>query len=276
VTKKIIFITSTGRSGSKILADILNSHKDVKCTHEFAELKTQSLGVKFLVNKIDESNLSKQLKKIYDPIINSNKKKKFIDCSDNIARYISVLKQLYPDSKFVHLFRDGRKVVSSFFYKLNKEIYSRKFYDETHKFFLNKRKKLPMNKSYWNNPPKNMNLTNFKKLSQFNKICMYWSDTNEKIIHEFKKLKSNDKFLLNFEKFSANNAFRKKFFKFLGINFNKEKLKEITKTLSRPHNVIIPKDYGLTKKQNNLFKKNCAKIFKKLNYNFKKKYNVIY
>lgn len=209
-------------------------------------------------------------------MIKKNKKKFFIDCSDNIARYSPILKKLYPSSKYVHLYRDGRKVVSSIFYKLNKEIYNQKFYKETHKFFLNKRKKLPLHKSYWNNPPKKLSFVNFYKLSQFDKICHYWSDTNETIIDEFKKIKKEDKFLLNFEKFTESNAFRKKFFGFLNIKINDKKNMEISRILLRPHNVIIPKDFGLTTKQNVKFKKICGKIFKKLKYNFKSKYKVKY
>jgi hypothetical protein len=276
MTENIIFITSTGRSGSKILADILNSQKNITCKHEFAELRTQSLGVKFLAKKINKNELSKKLKKVYNPIIKKNKKKIFIDCSDNIARYLPVLKKLYPYSKFVHLYRDGRKVVSSIFYKLNKEIYNQKFYKETHKFFLDKRKKLPLHKSYWNNPPKKLGLESFNKLSQFDKICHYWSDTNETIIDEFKKLKTKDKFLLSFEKFTKSNTFRRKFFQFLNIEISNKKNNEILKILLRPHNVIVPKDFGLTVKQNIKFKKVCGKIFKKLKYNFKIKYIVKY
>ena len=68
--------------------------------------------------------------------------------------------------------------------------------------------------------------------------------------------------MLSFEKFTESNAFRKKFFGFLNIKINDKKNIEISKILLRPHNVIIPKDFGLTTKQNVKFKKICGKILK--------------
>ena len=43
------------------------------------------------------------------------------------------------------------KVVSSIYYKLNIELYNKKFYNQTHNYFIGKIRSLPKKKNYWNN-----------------------------------------------------------------------------------------------------------------------------
>jgi hypothetical protein len=49
---------------------------------------------------------------------------KFLDSSNKLSHIAPLLKELYPHAKFIHLTRDGRKVVSSFYNKLGRNIYT--------------------------------------------------------------------------------------------------------------------------------------------------------
>lgn len=104
---KIIFIISSGRSGSKSLAYTLSSLDGVDCYH--------------LPTKIDNHNCVKYLKQISEmnsvrnELIKKSQKKKhhYIEVAQCLMHHISDVILKYPDCIIIHLVRDGRDFVRS-------------------------------------------------------------------------------------------------------------------------------------------------------------------
>ena len=52
--------------------------------------------------------------------------KKWVDSSNALPWIIKPLSKIFPDAYFIHLIRDGRKVVSSFYNKFGDIMYEEK------------------------------------------------------------------------------------------------------------------------------------------------------
>ena len=67
---------------------------------------------------------------------------------------------------------------------------------------------------------------------------------------------------MKLERFTSEKEYAERLFNFLKVEFSNEIFEEI----KVPHNVNIPKDFGLTKNQTEIFKKVCHESMKIFNY----------
>ena len=105
--KKIIFISSSGRSGSKSIASTLNNVDNVKAFHSPFNFENYNC-CKYL-SQLEE--VKKQRKKLIESVINNNYN--YIESAVCIRYCIEDLVKLYPECTIVHLVRDGRDFVRS-------------------------------------------------------------------------------------------------------------------------------------------------------------------
>lgn len=140
---QIGFIVGTGRCGSTILAQVLNSHSKIavppelqfidklynmqleKLTsedigqiienycpynlHEYFDFKTYLSGLKY-----PQTSLSKLLEGLFIAICDSQNKSIFIEQTPWHGQHLPMIKDLFPEAKVIHIIRDPRDVVISF------------------------------------------------------------------------------------------------------------------------------------------------------------------
>jgi hypothetical protein len=150
----INFIVGTGRSGTTMLAQILNSHSRVCIPHElqlifgysgngprlyeyFAMKEISSwraaefiTTVKnlcphkfedffnyhqfFNARKYPENDLSVLLTDLYSAVAKSHGKDFFFEQTPWYGQRLDIMSELFPEAKFIHMIRDGRDVALSF------------------------------------------------------------------------------------------------------------------------------------------------------------------
>jgi len=148
------FIIGTGRCGTTMLAQMLNSHSKVCVPHElqilfeysengprlheiFNEKKNECFGPKDFVELIEAQcpykfheyfdyrnyfekrqypirSLKELVNSLYSDITESKHKQIFIEQTPWYGQRIDILNELFPDAKYIHMVRDGRDVAISF------------------------------------------------------------------------------------------------------------------------------------------------------------------
>ena len=146
-----LFILSSGRSGSQNDAKLFSNLEDIEVHHEYLCNIIQPLGTKYYMNIINKEAVNKGINSTYKASINLSTKKIWIDSSNKLTWILDQIIINFPDAKYVHIIRDGRRVASSYFNKLQSECYD----DISTKIFYNYFKKQsvknmpPPEKKYW-------------------------------------------------------------------------------------------------------------------------------
>jgi hypothetical protein len=114
-TRQIFFVVSTGRTGTKWLAELLNQHTDALVEHE--PVPTEQLAHKTaLLNGVTSDNYIKKfrLKEIYIRVAKEHPDlKTYGEVNGALRRHIVPIRKYVPNVKLIHLVRDGRDVVRS-------------------------------------------------------------------------------------------------------------------------------------------------------------------
>mgnify|MGYP001302492982 FL=1 len=269
----VIFILGSGRCGTYSFYKALSRVKNIEAYHEFFFEPTLRIANLYHMKRISKKEIIHFLKKNHLYSITNSTKKIWVDSSNALPWIADVLVELFPDAKFVHLIRNGKKVVSSFYNKHRDIMYNKRDILKLIKFLNKKNKYISSEKKYWRPIPIDdyQKLKEFLNKSQFSKICNYWSEINLKIYHSIQKAKNRKTFM--FEDIKK----KKKLFeliRFMGIR--KYDFDIIKKSFQKPVNVTIPKNIYLKNSQIKCFQKECGNSMKKFNYNNDNEYKVIY
>lgn len=151
---RVSFIIGTGRCGTTMLAQMLNSHSKVCVPHElqilfensnngprlyeiFKDKKNESFGSEDFIELIKNicphkfheyfdyrgffekqrypaRNLKELVNRLYAEIAESKNKNILIEQTPWYGQRIDILNELFPDAKYIHMIRDGRDVAISF------------------------------------------------------------------------------------------------------------------------------------------------------------------
>lgn len=182
----MIFVVSTGRSGTKSLASYLTLSNKIKCVHEPEPVLIKE-STQYLYNEIIHEHMV-QILKVTRPETIMNRE--YAESNNKLSFVLPAINEAFPEAKIVWLIRDGREVVSSF--------YSLGFYDPAfkemnlwHQWMISG-EKLNYNSTEWN------------KLSSFGKCCWYWYFTNRLIENNLKQFFSGKSLLLVLEELDNN------------------------------------------------------------------------
>lgn len=118
-----VFILGTGRCGTLQIAELFQKAEETESHHEYLFENVLKSAVLYKMKKIGEDEIEKILKEVFVPAVHLSTKKTWIDSSNALPWIIKPLYELFPNAIFIHLIRDGRKVVSSFFHKFEGIIY---------------------------------------------------------------------------------------------------------------------------------------------------------
>ncbi|MGM0407605.1 MAG: sulfotransferase family protein [Bacteroidota bacterium] len=176
-----LFILSTGRSGSTLLASVLNHHENIEAVHELHPYLYK------LRKKIYEQELYKDEASIklilsgnrLEKYIDANKKgKTLVDTSPFLSFSAITLSEFFPNSKFIFLHRTPYEFIRSGM---------RRGWYHSHP-----------NDKYRLIPRKGTKeCILWKDWSQFEKICWLWQEYNKTCISLFKKIPDTRKIILS-------------------------------------------------------------------------------
>jgi hypothetical protein len=107
----MFFVVSTGRCGSKSIADLLNASPDCVCVHEL-EPRLISEATAYLYGDLRHEEAVTLLRSTRPSTRNG---KQFGESNHKLSYLIPAINAAFPDAKFVWLVRDGRRTVESMY-----------------------------------------------------------------------------------------------------------------------------------------------------------------
>ncbi|MBN2891784.1 MAG: sulfotransferase [Bacteroidales bacterium] len=206
-----VFFLSTGRTGTAWFADLLSKDKNFIVFHEAIPHLSIQNGFFYKLDRrpdIDEEtklNIGKEmfLAGREQFLVNSYKtNKSFLETNNQYVFFAKAMVRLFPNAKFVHLYRHPGEFVRSGL--------RRNWYGEGER--SNLKIISPINDSNWHN------------YNQLQKISWLWTEVNG-FIEEVKTLiPENRKMDFNFNKKSADNI--RKLADFCGVNITEKHIKK--------------------------------------------------
>jgi hypothetical protein len=271
-----VFILGSGRSGTFQMMKMFEGINDVDSNHEYLFETVLKPSVLHRMNLISYNEILTLINSTHVPAVHYSKNKIWIDSSNALPWIIKPLYELFPNAKFIHLVRDGRKVVSSFYNKFPNTVYD----DDSVKILENWMKdpdlvtEPPFDKKYWRPLPVDgdKHHEDFKRFNRFQRICYYWRDVNLQIKKSLEVVPKEQKMFIQLENLVSDVECLKDFFSMTGVKFKKDFIDQ----LKRPVNVAVSKNFPLTKKQNKEFYAICNSSMELFGYKDKEEYEVIY
>ena len=208
--KSPIFILSTGRCGTNWLANLLEKDKSLKVFHEPKPVMRAQAKLAYQYFRNDKINQNE--KKIFEELYLTGREEIFLNCARAGKRMVFVdsgscffayiYMKLFPDAKFVHLYRHPAEFVRSGM--------RRKWYNYEKTSELNRITPLE----------ETINWVNY---SLIQKISWLWNETNSFIEEFTNKLKAGNIFKSNFNEWNFENV--KNLIMFLDIKIDDSKIK---------------------------------------------------
>jgi hypothetical protein len=258
----LVFVVGSGRCGTAAVARLLQGIDGIEAHHEYVRDTYQREATLYYMGMLDKPAIMRQLSELYRSAVNYSEAETFLDASNKLAWVVDVLAEAFPYARFIHLIRDGRKVVSSFFHKLN--VYSDRHQDILREYKSNLISVLPPppEEFWWPLAPEGYN--------QFQRICWHWVASNENIL---KHIPGERSIRVKLESLAARPAEMERMLSFIGIPFNNS----FMEAMKRPQHVYVPVDYPLTAEQKEQFLFICAPMMEVLNYDIdEREYRVHY
>ncbi|WP_114521941.1 DapH/DapD/GlmU-related protein [Altererythrobacter sp. ZODW24] len=190
---RIVFVASTGRSGTQTLGNWCNRHPQINGQHE-PRRQLIKWSTELDEGKIDKAEATALIRdlyldgSVYDPA------KIHLESDQKFYNLIPILQDALPNSKFIWLVRQSPKVVAS--------VIGRGWYSQEAENF--QESKNPWFREHWRVQG---NLTSpavegFAAMSQFEKCAWYWAHVNRSIEAAFDGLPENRKLLVRLEDLS--------------------------------------------------------------------------
>jgi hypothetical protein len=239
-TPNLLFILSTGRSGSTSIAKSLNLHSKIECRHEtfYSLIHLSSL---LAYKKVSEKIVEEMIKNLFDiGTLSKNNINTYGESDQRLWNMVPILIKLFPNAKFIHLVRNGKSTVNSTF--------ARGWYSEKDnlnpmpwaQYRLSGYECGVISEHVWNN------------WSAFEKNCWYWKYVNESIAKSFQQIPNEQKITISLEQFNKDNKIIQKF-----LNVEEENI------VSLKSNVVKTKDQaklnsGWNNRQSQMFDEICG------------------
>jgi hypothetical protein len=269
-----VFILGSGRCGTLALAQSLATVGQVEVHHEYLFENILADAVLCFLGRIPQQEMTRRLERLHGAAVHYCQKPIWVDCSNALPWIIKPLNALFPDARFVHVVRNGRRVVSSFFHKFERIMYP----DDAVRIlndWLEGRYPVepPPEKKYWRPIPVNgmAYYGTFESMDRFERLCYYWALINNHVRHEFESIDEERIARFRFEDLLSERIFGE-FTEFIGIDdaggpFN---------AMKRPVNVHIPRTFPLTSEQECSFRRLCSETMVSFGYQNDDDYEVEY
>jgi hypothetical protein len=271
-----VFFVGSGRSGTRTFFRMLSGTPGLEIHHEYGVPESQKFISMYSMGLISLDELKTKIHASYGSAITYSREAIWADSSNKLSWIIDVLAEMYPEAKFVAIFRDGRKVVASYFYKLREEMYDDASV-EIISDWLDRScpdPEPPAEKKYWWNIPRiGQNFSKeFNSFSRLERVAYHWTESNRAILDSFSRLDPSRFCEVRLEDVRADQDLLKTMIGFIGIKYDSI----FYQYLQTPRNVFFPLDFHLTESQLQSFNKICAPMMQRLGYTSKAAYSVKY
>jgi hypothetical protein len=274
VTTQPFFIVSSGRSGTAMLHKALSAVPGVEMHHEYAVQITQKLAVQRYLGMSGDAETRRVLDETFGAAARFSKAAHWGDSSNKLSWLVPELAALFPDARFVHLVRDGRKVASSYFHKLGPENYDDRSNAALQAWYDGKGAMPPPEKPYWWPVPRHddPNADRFRGFDQFQRICWHWAQVNRVAQASLAALPGDRTLFVKLEELTQSPATLRTLYDFLGLPFQDSDFS----VFARPHNVNKPEDRLLDATQTAQFEAIAGPMMAALGYAGTPEYAVAY
>jgi hypothetical protein len=268
------FIVSSGRSGTAMLHKALSNKPGVEIHHEYAVAITQPLAVRRYLGLIDQAGTRDILEQTFAAAVARSEAAHWGDSSNKLSWLIPDLAALFPEARFVHLVRDGRKVASSYFHKLGDECYDDASNARMQAHYDGQAPAPPPQKPYWWPVPRQgtPEAAAFRNYSQFQRIAWHWAEINRVALAALAKLPRENTHFVRLEDLRGSPETVRRLYEFLNIVCRDDDIA----TFARPHNVHRPEDRLLDAAQSAQFAAIAEPMMTRLGYAEQPEYVVKY
>lgn len=250
---KPIFIVSSGRSGTKMMEKLFAGFSEIEMNHEYMVHHGQPAAVRYQLGVSNRAEVRHVLAHTHRAAVEYCERALWGDASNKLTWVIDILDELFPEARFVHLSRDGRKVASSYFHKLGNECYDdrstailARYIDEYPKVPAP-----PPEKRYWWPQPRrgSPGREAFLEYSQFDRIAWHWAEAHRTALTRLKAIAPERQMFIRLEDLVADPAAALRLTRFMDLPDRAD----IAAVLERPHNVNRPVNHPLTAEQTSRF-----------------------
>lgn len=272
-----VFIVGTGRSGTRTLSRMLAGASGIEIHHEYAVLETQRLASLYFMGRITASAVKRRIARMHGAAIYYSEADTWIDSSNKLSWIIEPIAEQFPQSRFLAIIRDGRKVVSSFYYKLREEMYDDQSTHSLMQWLANPDRSIPCpppeKRFWWNIPQRGQPWhAEFPAFDRLQRVAYHWSECNRVILESFSRLSPQRVKVVKLEALRRDAALLDETLDFLGVRMDDIYMSY----LQTPRNVLFPLDFQLTHQQLDAFEAICGPMMRTLGYYQEEVYSVKY
>lgn len=275
---KPIFVVGSGRSGTQSMWRMLDSIENVEMHHEYMIHYLQPAGVKYFHGKLPRRDLLALLRETYGAAIHYCDSEFWGDCSNKASWFIDELAELFPEARFIHLVRDGRKVTSSLYHKLGHECLDDQSVARVKAYlFENNNQDIicpPPEKKYWwpLADQHSADWEQYSKLDHYGRIAYHWQQINSRIIQSLNKLDSSRYIRVRLEDITQNKTLFDRMINALSI----ADADDAYELIKKPFNVIRPENNPLNEQQLDVFWHYGAELMSQFGYKNEEEYQLNY
>lgn len=270
------FIVSSGRSGTAMMVKALSSAPEITIEHEYMVHIVQPLAVRRYHGLVTVGAARAALAATHGAALRYAQTPLWGDSSNKLSWLIPDLAALFPEARFIHLVRDGRKVASSYFHKLAAECYDERSTQilAAHLADPGFKPAPPPEKKYWwpqaraNDPL----AEEFSRFDQFQRIAWHWAEVNRVILDGLTAVPAERCHFVRLEDLRAQPSAVAQIFSFLGLTQRAGQFA----AFARPHNVNRAVDLLLTPAQAVQFDRLAGPMMERLGYAGRPEYAVNY
>lgn len=271
-----VFILGSGRSGTLQMMRMLENIEGIQAHHEYLFENILKPSVLHRMGVVGDEEIKELLRETHVPAVYYTNAPIWFDSSNALPWIIKPLYELFPNARFIHLLRDGRKVVSSFFHKFTEVVYDDQCVNIV-KHWLDNPGTVPSpppEKKYWRPFPVKGEkyFEEFAHQNRFQRLCYYWQDCNMSIRNALAAVPDAQKLSIHLEDLVSDPAVLERFLDMFGVAYD-DKYMQI---LKKPVNVAIPQNFPLTEQERLEFEEIAGEAMKVFGYVDLEEYHVAY
>jgi len=266
---KPVFVVGTGRSGTRSIFRMLRGNSRIEAHHEYGCESIQKVACLFSMGLITKAEALEKVYNHYHAAIDYCEKDLWLDSSNKASWIIPLLKEIFPSAAFIHVTRDPRRVVPSFYYKLREEMYDDKSVMALAHWVdsgYSENTSPPLEKKYWwkLELDDNLKVTSSEySRSRFERCCLHWSNIVEQVNTSFSILPASSSLTMGLEALVTDKTSVEHFLDFLDLSYNDFYYDFIQK----PRNVFLPLEFNCTHAQLLILHQYCHAAARRLGYN---------
>jgi len=257
-----------------MLHKVFSAMSGVTMHHEYAVQITQPLAVKRYLGAVNAQEARHVLDETFGAALHHAQGTHWGDSSNKLSWLIPDLAALFPEGRFVHLVRDGRKVASSYFHKLSAENYDDRSNAALQDWYDGTGPLPPPEKPYWWPVPRRGDpmAETFRGFDQFQRICWHWAEINKVALEALAAVPRHRTLFVKLEDLIKSPAVFKEMSDFLDLPYREADFA----LFARPHNVNRPEDRLLDARQTAQFESIAGEMMAALGYAGAAEYAVAY